>query len=188
MIGRYSWLQVLPDLPRGTKVDSKTEPNNESGSFQPLMEVGFNTQFTLSLKNGQNLESFKAIEILVGSSDPERQGLSMRRMKRLLAPQSQENPIYFHMTNGTSQAFRSMVDQLVEVGFEMIFYSFGSRFDPEDTEKFSQYKADFAYANSKGLEVGSYDLIAWTRKVPDQKWAAITNSTFGACMNFLSIP
>ena len=59
---------------------------------------------------------------------------------------------------------------------------FGSRFDPEDTEKSSQYKADFAYANSKGLEVGSYDLIAWTRKVPDQKWAAITNSTFGACM------
>ena len=110
MIGPYSWLQVLPDLPRGTKVDSKTEPNNESGSFQPLMEVGFNTQFTLSLKNGQNLETFKAIEILVGSSDPERQGLSMRRMKRLLAPQSQENPIYFHMINGTSQAFRSMVD------------------------------------------------------------------------------
>ena len=32
------------------------------------------------------------------------------------------------------------------------------------------------------MEVGSYDLISWTRKVPDQKWAIINNQTFGACL------
>ena len=62
---------------------------------------------------------------MIGTSDPERTGLSKRRLTRLLAPQVQENPIYFHMTDSSSKAFRATVDQLVEVGFEMIFYSFG---------------------------------------------------------------
>ena len=57
----------------------------------------------------------------------------------------------------------------------MIFYSFGSGFDLE-ADNLTSLKADIAYANSKGLEVGGYDLIAWTRPVED-KWLAITNET-----------
>ena len=95
-------------MPRGTKVRWLTEPNKELGSFQPLLKVGYSTNFTLSLKDGDGMETFKVIEILVGSSDPERQGLSLKRLKRLLAPQSQENPIYFHMTNGSSQGVTKM--------------------------------------------------------------------------------
>ena len=143
-------MQVLPDLPRGTQVKWRTEPNKELGSFQPLLEVGYNSEFELPMRSGDVLDTFKVLEVLVGSSDPERRGLSLKRLKRLLAPQSQENPIYFHMTNGTSEAFRGMVDQLVEVGFEMIFYSFGSGFNPE-SENILKYKEDFEYANSKGL-------------------------------------
>ena len=75
-----------------------------------------------------------------------------------MAPQSQENPIYFHMTNGTSEAFRGMVDQLVEVGFEMIFYSFGSGFNPE-SEDILKYKEDFEYANSKGFDWVNYKAL-----------------------------
>ena len=101
-------MQVIPDLPRGTKVSWLTEPNKELGSFQPLLKVGYSTNFTLSLNGGDGIETFKVIEILVGSSDPERQGLSLKRLKRLLAPQSQENPIYFHMTNGSSQGATKM--------------------------------------------------------------------------------
>ena len=59
---------------------------------------------------------------VVGTSDPERLGLSRRRMMRLLAPQTQENPIYFPMTSSESGDFRRAVDQLAEVGFEMILY------------------------------------------------------------------
>ena len=33
-------------------------------------------------------------------------------------------------------------------------------------------KADIAYANSKGIEVGGYDLITWTRVV-DNKWMVL---------------
>ena len=62
------------------------------------------------------------------------------------------------MTNGTSEAFRGMVDQLVEVGFEMIFYSFGSGFNPE-SEDILKYKEDFEYANSKGFDWVNYKAL-----------------------------
>lgn len=171
----YNWLQVVPDQPRGTKVDWSNEENSEPGSFQPMLQVAYDRNFSLALEPGGSMTSFKALEVLVGSSDPERSGLSLRRLKRLLAPQSQENPIYFHMTNGSSSAFRKAVDQLVQAGFEMIFYSFGSGFDLE-AEDLSQLKEDIAYANARGIEVGGYDLIAWTRQVPD-RWRAVTNET-----------
>ena len=176
----YDWLQVVPDQPRGTKINWSHEENPDLGSFQPLLQCGYDKNFTLDLVNRQVFETYRVQEILVGSADPERVGLSLKRLKRLLAPQSQENPVYFHMTNGSSIAFRGVVDQLAEVGFEMIFYSFGSGFDLEQNN-LTQLAADIAYANSKGLEVGGYDLIAWTRRTED-KWMAITNETFGACM------
>ena len=150
------------------------------GSLQPVLKCGYDKNFTLDLVNREVFETYRVHEILSGSIDPERVGLSLKRLKRLLAPQSQENPIYFHMTNGSSEAFRGVVDQLSEVGFEMIFYSFGSGFDLEQTN-LTGLASDIAYANSKGLEVGGYDLIAWTRRT-DDKWMAVTNETFGTCM------
>ena len=75
----YKWLQVLPDLPRGTQVKWRTEPNKELGSFQPLLEVGYNSHFELPMKSGDVTDTFKVLEVLVGSSDPERRGLSLKR-------------------------------------------------------------------------------------------------------------
>ena len=45
------------------------------------------------------------------------------------------------------------------------YFSFGSGFNLEsnDTEYLEALKADVAYANAKGIEVGGYDLIALTR-------------------------
>jgi len=44
---------------------------------------------------------------------------------------------------------------------------------------FVQVRSEVAYANSKGIEVGGYDLIALTRSVPDY-WRAVGGD--GACM------
>ena len=92
----------------------------------------------------------------VGTSDPERFGLARKRLTRMLAPQTMETPIYFHMTDRDSTKFRETVDQLAEVGFDMIFYSFGSGFDLQTTvyndTLLNALKADISYANSKGIE------------------------------------
>jgi len=57
--------------------------------------------------------------------------MALKRKMRLLAPQTQENPIFFHMISQNSTLFHRLVDQLADVGFEMIIYSFGSGFDLE---------------------------------------------------------
>ena len=92
----------------------------------------------------------------VGTSDPERFGLAKKRLTRMLAPQTMETPIYFHMTERDSTKFRETVDQLAEVGFDMIFYSFGSGFDLQTTvyndTLLNTLKSNIAYANSKGIE------------------------------------
>jgi len=44
---------------------------------------------------------------------------------------------------------------------------------------FLQIKSDIAYANSKGIEVGGYDIIALSRTVPEY-WRAVGGE--GACM------
>jgi len=125
-----------------------------------------------------SLTSFRVHELVIGSSDVERTALSKHRLMRLLAPQTQENPIFFHMTNATSQAFRGVIDQMAEVGFEMLIYSFGSGFDMEsDNETYiQQIASDIAYATAKGIEVGGYDLIALTR-ITNDSWMAIDPAT-----------
>ena len=94
--------------------------------------------------------------MLVGTSEPERFGLARQRLTRILAPQTMETPIYFHMTEGQSREFRQTVDQLAEVGFDMIFYSFGSGFDLQTTVYnmtiLTQLRDDIAYANARGIE------------------------------------
>ena len=101
---------------------------------------------------------------MLDSTDKERSGLAVRRMKRLLAPAAQENPIFMHLTaNPTdTKAVEAAIDQMQEVGFEMIIYSFGSGFQIESSDPgyISKIKASIDYAKSHGnIEVGAYDLI-----------------------------
>ncbi len=58
------------------------------------------------------------------------------------------------------------MDDLSSVGFEMVLYSFGSGWDleSEDPSFLPSLRADVAYANERGIEVGGYDLIALTRR------------------------
>ena len=97
--------------------------------FQPVVSCTYPQSGRVLLSDG--FESFRVHELVVGSSDVERRDLSLKRKMRLLAPQTQENPIFFHMITENSTLFRSAVDQLADVGFEMIIYSFGSGFNLE---------------------------------------------------------
>ncbi|CAB4062549.1 unnamed protein product [Lepeophtheirus salmonis] len=153
----------------------------------------------ISLEKMSIFESFKVHELLVGSSDSERKGLARKRKVRLLAPHTQENPIFFHMTSFDSKAIRNVIDQMSEVGFEMLIYSFGSGFNLEtsDLNVLKKIKADVSYANSKGIEIGGYDLIALSRHVgkdwmatPEEESACFasdwTNYLFNKIFNIIS--
>ena len=57
------------------------------------------------------------------------------------------------------------MDQAAAVGFEMMIFSFGTPFNLEssDPSYIAQIGSLVAYAHSKGLEVGGYDLICLDR-------------------------
>lgn len=148
------------------------------GSFPPLVNCTYQTDHPIIVPLYTQLTSFRVHELVIASSDVERVALSKHRLIRLLAPHTQENPIFFHMTDAASAAFRGVIDQMAEVGFEMLIYSFGSGFNLEsDNETYvAEIASDIAYANSKGIEVGGYDLIVWTRTV-QPAWMAIDPNT-----------
>lgn len=76
---------------------------------------------------------------------------------------------------------------MADVGFEMLIYSFGSGFNMESTDPayISSIREVVSYARNLGIEVGGYDLIAWTRRVRPE-WLAVneqTNSSWpSACL------
>ncbi|CAD5117051.1 unnamed protein product [Dimorphilus gyrociliatus] len=183
----YGWMHVETDWAHGTQVVWSDDPSQPSmpGSFMPTLNVSFSPPaFALKLDK-EGFESFSVRQLVHASDDDERIGLSKRRMLRLLAPHTQENPIFFHMVDSKSVAVRSLIDQMAEVGFEMLLYSFGSGFDleSEDPAYIKSIAEDIAYAHAKGIEVGGYDLIALSRRtIP--KYMALDetgNSTDSTC-------
>ncbi len=114
------------------------------------------------LQSGQQFESFRTYELMYDSYDRERCGLEERKMYRILAPWTTENPIFLHLTSTDPQMVKNAIDQCADVGFEMVILSFGSGLNMEDTgdaniEKFKSL-ADFAH--SKGIEIGGYSLFS----------------------------
>jgi hypothetical protein len=110
------WMYVETDASHGTTVGWGVDPDHTKmpGSFEPVVNVTYQYVPYIPLLQ-EGFESFRVHEIAVGSSDLERIGLSRHRMLRLLAPHTQENPIFFHMTNSSTEAVRGVVDQLAEV-------------------------------------------------------------------------
>ena len=60
--------------------------------------------------------------------------VQVHRGLQVLAPHVTENPIFFHATNVTDAGFRHAIDQMAEVGFEMLIFSFGSGFRLETAD------------------------------------------------------
>ena len=123
---------------------------------QNFMKHGSHTDKLMASPMVNEFDTYHVLELITDTFDLERTALSRHRMMRLLAPQTQENPIFFHGTNSTPEGFRSAIDQMAEVGFEMYIYSFGSGFRLEDLSdaNIEAISANIKYAQSKGIEVG----------------------------------
>ena len=139
--------------------------------------------------------SFRSFLVVTDTYDAERLGLAVRRLYRLWAPHAMENPIFFHATDTTTAGFQQEIDQMAATGFEMLIYSFGSGFNLEtaDPVYLAQVKAQIAYANAKGIEVGGYDLICLDRgnggyggNVGDQWDRVLDDGSLGADACFAS--
>ena len=135
--------------------------------------------------------SFRSILLATDSIEPERYSLMQHRMHQILLPHTTENPLYFHAIvedgDAGQQQFETIVDQMMEVGFEMLVYSFGSSgfqletsaLQPNNNQSMmTKIRDQVRYAKSKGIEeVGGYDLICLQRghggygqNIPDE-WA-----------------
>lgn len=110
----------------------------------------------------QPFVSYRVYELLLDSQERERAGLAQRRMYRTIAPWVTENPLMMHIRDARPEAVELALDQCAEVGFEMAILSFGSGFDVEDRrpENLARAQELVAYARGKGIELGTYSLLA----------------------------
>ncbi len=122
------------------------------------------------VSNGKPFESFRVFELLLDSTERERRSLARRKMYRVIAPWTQENPLMFHKVQSDPKTIREAIDQAAEVGFEMVIMSFGSGFNYESRDKayWDRYKELADYGRSKGIALGAYSLLA-SRGAGDSK-------------------
>lgn len=120
------------------------------------------------LSPGDSFTSFRTFILPFDSYDRERQGLSLRKMYRTIAPWTTENPLMMHARFADWPSVKNAIDQCAEVGFEMVILTFGSGFNIEDdSEAYLEKMKSYAeYARSKGVEIGGYSLLA-SRKIGD---------------------
>ena len=84
------------------------------------------------LDPGKNFESFRTYVLALDGTDRERNGLSIRKMYRTLAPWITENPIFLHLVTTNKSKVKAAIDQCAETGYEMVILSFGSGLNMED--------------------------------------------------------
>ncbi|MEZ5045070.1 MAG: alpha-galactosidase [Saprospiraceae bacterium] len=120
------------------------------------------------LAPGDTFTSFRTFVLPHDSYERERQGLAQRRMYRLLAPWTTENPLMMHARFADWEQVKTAIDQCAAIGFEMVILTFGSGFNIEDDsdDYLAKMKSYADYAKSKGVEIGGYSLLA-SRKIGD---------------------
>ena len=154
--------------------------SHDFGASEPLLNCNYThgPNVALAVYNASLLKrigrkpvstftSFRTFLLATDSSDQERQSLMKHRMTQVLLPHTTENPIFFHAIVHNETGFRRVVDQMAEVGFEMLIYSFGSSFQLESADNASyvqeiRRQVDYARCNYN-IEVGGYDLICLQR-------------------------
>jgi len=118
------------------------------------------------LEGGETFESFRTYVLALDGTDRERNGLSIRKMYRTLAPWITENPIFLHLVTTKTAKVKAAVDQCDETGYEMVILSFGSGLNMEDLsdQNLKKFKELVDYAHGKGIELGGYSLFS-SRKI-----------------------
>lgn len=176
----------------GTLWSNDANTGNLWGSFNPNVRIEYLPQsqqrfWSVRLApdlpgtlNGK-LRSLRALELVLDIeygrlSNLERGGLARRRMLSTLSPATTENPIFAATIESapftSNESLRSFIEQCNETMFELLIFSFGSGFNMETTDEriISYYGEMIEYANSRGIEIGGYDLIELDRTIGDGQY------------------
>ncbi|MBX3732962.1 MAG: alpha-galactosidase [Verrucomicrobiae bacterium] len=148
----YRW---LPDP------DFHTQVNYEKRT-PCLLEVGPDLGPAQTLQPGVPWESYRTWVLPMDATDRERCGLSVRRLYRIIAPWTTENPLMMHLVSSDGATVTNAIEQCAAVGFEMLILSFGSGFNMENESPrtLEQARAFASHARRRGVEIGSYSLLA----------------------------
>jgi hypothetical protein len=155
----------------GTKMQWGLDPtfdplySGNDGAIQPLLTAGYDSApgkyggpgARIRAAGSKNVsepnnpfDSFRVMTLYGDSTEDERMGLGVRKLTRLLAPQTSEAPLFMHLTDISPAGVRNAVDQIVATGggFDMIIFSFGSGFhlESKDPKYWAQIKASVDYA------------------------------------------
>lgn len=131
----------------------------------------------LDIEPGDSFASCTAFEMLRDATDRERRGLAECKFWRMMAPWTQENPIFMHVRQSDTESVKQAIDQCASVGFEMVIMTFGSGFQIEnDSASYLQRMKELSdYAAGKGIAIGGYSLLA--SRGAKEKDAAISHKT-----------
>ncbi|MFV0506548.1 MAG: NPCBM/NEW2 domain-containing protein [Bacteroidales bacterium] len=116
----------------------------------------------VAIKAGESLATFRAWIVAMDSKDKEREGMSIRKFYRAVAPWTTENPIFMHLTSAKVDVVKQAIDQCADVGYEMLILSFGSglNMEKETVDNYEKFRKMRDYASSKGVELGGYSLLS----------------------------
>ena len=133
------------------------------GQYKPArLEVTPLLGPAVTIAPGESFTSCRAFEMLRDATDQERRGLAECRFWRMMAPWTQENPIFMHVRQSDDAAVKQAIDQCAAVGFEMVIMTFGSGFQIEnDSASYLERMKNLRqYATDKGIAIGGYSLLA----------------------------
>ena len=121
------------------------------------------------IEPGGQFESFRSWVLVNDSYDKMRNSLALRKMYRIIAPWTTENPLMMHIRYSDDKAIKLALDQCAEVGFEMAIMTFGSGFHIEDhsEENLMKWKKWADYAHEKGVHLGGYSLLS-SRRISEE--------------------
>lgn len=159
----------LSDQSTHWKADSLyTSQVNYDKTTPCLLEVYADKGVNIELAAGEVFNSIRTNELLMDSYDRERRGLAIRKMYRVIAPWTTQNPIFMHLVSKNDQQVKNAIDQCAATGYEALILSFGSHLNMEDStaSNIQKWKNLTEYAHAKNIKIGGYSLFS-SRRISD---------------------
>lgn len=137
--------------------------NNRTQSVQYIngtMQVGFDLGPDAVIKSEEVFTGLRVYELLHTATYYEQKLIEVKEMYRIICPWVLESPLIFHITSDRKRRLINAINDIKEVGFDMLIQSFGSGINVENNSKRNiiKHRKIYDYAHSQGIKIGGYTL------------------------------